>query len=161
MRDNVIDADAQTLGEHIRRETDQYEHDQSAEKRQTAQLIRTAESNGVPIPSFILDPDRQLQGVRKEAEFWQEQRALDDSCQGEEAPKIYVLHPSPVTEPTPRAYWSLWAKVEKAKPGLNRHALTQKAIGCHATPQSMTPDQLKKMIDVFAAILRDAQVSAP
>jgi hypothetical protein len=75
-------------------------------------------------------------------------------------PKTYVLHPSPGAKATSSIYWALWGKVEKIKPGISRHALTQKTLGSHPKPQEMTPAQLAKMIEVFSAIIRDAKAPA-
>jgi len=50
--------------------------------------------------------------------------------------------------------------VEKVRPGLSRHALTEKALGCHPKPHNMTPAQLVKMTDVFTAIIRDSKQAA-
>jgi hypothetical protein len=73
--------------------------------------------------------------------------------------KTYVLQ-GPVAAPTTGQYWALWKKLEQIKPGLSRHALTQKALGLHPKVNDMTPAQLGKMIDVFGAIIRDAKEPA-
>jgi hypothetical protein len=76
-------------------------------------------------------------------------------------PKTYILQPAPGAKATAAVYWALWGKVDKIKPGISRHALTQKALGCHPKPQDMAPAQLAKMIEVFSAIIRDAKAPAP
>jgi hypothetical protein len=73
--------------------------------------------------------------------------------------KTYILDSAPAVLPTPGKYWALWQRVEQCQPGLNRHALTQKAIGDHPKPQDMTGAELQKMIDVFSAILRQSAQS--
>jgi hypothetical protein len=81
-----------------------------------------------------------------------------------EGQKTYILDASSAAgaaASTPAKYWALWKQVERCKPGLSRHALTQKAIGHHPKPQDMTSAELQKMIDVFTAILRDAKQPAP
>ncbi|HEX3720643.1 MAG TPA: hypothetical protein VH595_22055 [Verrucomicrobiae bacterium] len=132
---------------------------------------RVAADAGIQLPAIIENPRRVMQGIELRAEFDREQaesRAtdsgaapdLDSNGERPQPKKVYVLNPSPASQPSPALYWALWLKIEKANPGINRHSLTQKAIGCHPKPQEMTPDQLAKMIKVFTAILRDANTAA-
>jgi len=167
-RDDIIDSDAKALGEHIRRETKQYEHEQSAEKRQFARLTRGAQASGFRLPDNVLNPDRVLEGIQ----LWNQSAAEieNQAASGNDhvpAPSIAdaIKAGEAVSgrpRPTPGVYWRLWSKVEKTgcNPNL-RHDLTQKHLGCHPNINEMSEAQLAKMIDVFSAILRDTQAAIP
>jgi hypothetical protein len=143
VRDNAVDAETKELGRfHIAEQARFYREKAAATDARQTQLSRGME----------LLRETSPRGTGAE---------LSAAPQPAQAQKVYILDPSPASspsaKPTPALYWALWAKAEKIKPGLSRHALTQKAIGCHPKPHEMTPAQLQKMIDVWAAIIRDAQ----
>jgi len=138
--------------------------------------IQTAAADaGVRINHPVRNPDRVMRGIELEqaarARIEAKERAASQedisspglqtqSTPGASGPKTYILKTAPATFTTVKIYFSLWAQVKKIKPGFTektRHALTQKAIGCHPKPQEMTAEQLTKMISVFSAIIRDSQ----
>jgi len=164
--DSVSEADA-ALGRFHNAETEQFQRDSAATTRKLRKLQIALAGRPLLGDPNIRNPERRLQGYEMEDAFWTEQAestaqdipapAADSSQAGQ---KIYTLHapaaPTPAG-PSVGQYWRLWAKVEQIKPGISRHALTQKAIGCHPMPKDMTPAQLAKMCAVFSAVLRDSQ----
>lgn len=79
----------------------------------------------------------------------------DDTAHSAPA-KTYTLKlPSApaVTEKDRAIYWSLWRRVQKARPALDRHALTRRTLGCNKSHQDFTPAEHAKMIAAFLAIL--------
>jgi hypothetical protein len=96
---------------------------------------------------------------RRAEEFSADQIPAPVSNGGQSVKKNYILNSPPSAAPSIKAYFALWARVEKATkcdPNF-RHALTQKHLGGHPRPRDMTPEQLAKMMAVFSAILRDAK----
>ncbi|HEX3988393.1 MAG TPA: hypothetical protein VHZ30_03110 [Verrucomicrobiae bacterium] len=132
VRDNSVDEESKSLGRFHNDQVQRFQQDQAAatdsRRRRVARGLELLAQTGPEI-----------------------------STDAPASPKVYILDPSPGAKPSASLYWALWAKVEKIKPGVGRHALTQKIIGCHPKPQEMTPDQLSKMIGVFSAIIRDAK----
>ena len=175
-RDTDASPETAALGVFHNAETARFKTEQAAETR-TLRKIQLA-SPGRPVPQNIRNPARVLRGIELENDWRTEQVAAESdaaeipSSRPSEAKadapvsadagagKTYTLDAAPGPDTTAAQYWSLWAQVEKVSPGLNRHALTQKAIGCHPMPRDMTAAQLNKMLDVFAAILRDAKTAA-
>jgi hypothetical protein len=165
--DSVGEADA-ALGRFHNAETETFRQECAATTR-TLRKIQTATAvRSLPVNLNIRNPGRVLHGIEMEDSWRAEQTEADIAAQEVPAPsdaatqpghKTYILD-APAAAPSAALFWSLWAQVEKAKPSLNRHALTQKAIGGHPMPAQMTPAQLRKMIDVFSAILRDSKKSA-
>ncbi|HEV7927142.1 MAG TPA: hypothetical protein VGR14_17440 [Verrucomicrobiae bacterium] len=159
-------SDIARFGEFHNAETARFKTEQAAETR-TLRKIQLA-SPGRPIPADIRNPSRVLAGIEMENDWRKEQEAaVIESCEipapvdsdGSRC-KSYTLDAAPGPVPSVALYWRLWAQVEKAKPGLDLHALTQKSIHCHPLPREMTPEQLSKMIDTFSAILRDSKKAA-
>ena len=64
--DNVIDDDARALGAHIRHETEQFEAEQSEEKRALARLARSADAAGIPLRSNVRNPERVREAIEQE-----------------------------------------------------------------------------------------------
>lgn len=162
VRDDVIDADAQALGSHIRRETEQFEEEKSEHDRLLRRLDNAAAESGIALGANIRHPERALRGIallnESAAEIAREQTG---GASGSEKPgKVYLLRDSPADKPTVKQYFSLWAQIEKINPGLDRHAITRRMLrtpqGPNPAPHQMTPEQLAKIIDVFKAVLRDA-----
>jgi hypothetical protein len=168
VRDNCIDEDTKELGRFHNTEVERFQQEKTATTRALGKIQRKAAASGVGINHPIRNPDRVLSGLELEqdarARIAAKEAAANNSAPSApgETPgkKTYYLNPSASAAPSPKLYWILWAKVEKAKPGLNRHALTQRAIGCHPNVNQMKPDQLQKMIGVFSAILRDSKQPA-
>lgn len=52
-------------------------------------------------------------------------------------------------------FWRTWRAVENAKPGMNRFAITHKALGAGVPVKEMSAEQLARCIEVFSAIKRD------
>ena len=75
--------------------------------------------------------------------------------------RTYTLKPSAAPEQSAAQrtaiYWRLWNELEKAKPGLDRFALTRRAIGRVCKPGEMTAEEFAQVLRVFSAIARDAQ----
>jgi hypothetical protein len=107
----------------------------------------------VSIPSTAVDPAAPF--VMPEPEIPQPKPALESDSQN--GKKTYVLNSPPQQKPTLGEYWKLWKVVETTRPGINRHALTSKALGCHPKVTEMSEAQLAKMISVFSAIVRDSK----
>ncbi len=131
VRDDILDENAQALGGHIARQSEQFEAAQSERDRQLRRLDTAAAESGVGLPAHIRNPERALRGLellnQSAAEIAQEQNGGADLVPPPTG-KTYVLHDVPAARPTAGQYWTLWAKVEKIKPGLSRHTLTQKAL---------------------------------
>jgi hypothetical protein len=74
--------------------------------------------------------------------------------------KVYHLKRTPgaTPKPTTGAYWALAKKLEAA--GVNRHALTAKALGRVKPVKDMDEDELGRVIEVFSAVLRDRKEAA-
>jgi hypothetical protein len=133
---------------------------------------RFAADAGIQLPDTIGNPRQVREGIELRAQWEKEQAgsragygtgaapALENSETPALGKKVYILNAPSQPKHTPQLYFTLWAKIEKTSPGLNRHALTQKHLGCHPKPNEMTPDQLAKMIDVFNAILRESSAAA-
>jgi hypothetical protein len=136
VRDNAVDDQSKELGRFHNGEVQRFQQDQGA----ATDSRRRRVARGLELLS---------------------QTAPEISMDAPASKKVYILDPSPASKPSPSIYWALWSKVEKTNPGMSRHALTQKALGCHPKPQEMTPDQLSKMIEVFSAIIRDAKAAIP
>ncbi len=154
------------LGEFHNAETARFKQEQAAETR-TLRKIQLA-SPGRPIPANIRNPGRVLEAVESENAWRAQQDAAAFDAAEIPAPvngdasrgKSYTLDAAPGPVPTVADYWRLWAQIKQARPGTEenfRHALTQKTIGCHETPQNQTPEQLAKMVKVLSAVLRDSQ----
>jgi hypothetical protein len=54
-------------------------------------------------------------------------------------------------------YFGAWNKVQLVNPKLDRFAITRRILGAVPKPVDMTPEQFQKMLEVFAAIVRDAK----
>jgi len=163
--DSVSEADA-ALGRFYNAETEQFKQESAATTRTLRKIQIAAAGHSLPVGANIRNAGRVLQGIKIEQAWRAEQAgagAQDISApSGAGAPpsqKSYTLH-TPAPPPTVQDYWRLWVRIEKIKPGLSRHALTQKAIGSHPKPQEMTPAQLAKMCDLFTAIIRDSKKAA-
>jgi hypothetical protein len=65
-RDDVLDEDAMALGNHIRRQTGQFQEDKAAHSRLENKAIRAAEEAGLPVPLKITRPADFLEGVEME-----------------------------------------------------------------------------------------------
>jgi hypothetical protein len=154
--DNLLDPEDRILGAHIRQQTEQYQVEESADKRTRARLFRTAEAAGIDVPSNPQNPARVLAAVEKSIA-----RQKDGAgASGDTADKLFVLDDVPPPVATVAVFWHRWAQIKKAKPGTPetlRHALTRKTIGSNPLPREMTPDQLQKMVNLFDAILREAR----
>jgi hypothetical protein len=50
--------------------------------------------------------------------------------------------------------WQKWKEAQSAQPGINRHAITQKALGSNVPVNEMDAKQLGRCIEVFSAITR-------
>jgi len=78
--------------------------------------------------------------------------------------KTYILDAQPASGGPAKVsvgrYWGLWGRVHSLRPEIDRHALTERALGTHPKPQDMTPVQLGKMTDAFLAILREAKTAS-
>ena len=87
----------------------------------------------------------------------------DESDESVESPKLagkpYVLTAPPATSlPALHAqFWGLWNRVEKLTPGLNRHAITHKALGYVRPVKEMSAEEIGRVMQVLSAIARDAQ----
>ncbi len=162
VRDNVIDAETQSLGAHIRRQTEQFETEKSEHERQLRMLDTVAEQSGVSLPALIRHPERARRGIELLNESAAEIASEHDGATY--ASKTYLLTESPQAKPSSTEFWKLWAQIEQVKPGLDRHAITRKTLqtpaGPNPSPNQMTAEQLSKMLDVFRAILRDASTPA-
>jgi hypothetical protein len=159
-RDAAVTENASELGQFHNAETERFQQEKTATNRTLGKIQRRAATGGMAIRGNIRNPDRVLQGIEME-DAWREEQS-DAQLETAEIPapvsyakKTYTLHTSQAPVGV-GVYWSLWAQVEKISPGLSRHAITQKAIGCHPMPTGMTPEQLAKMISVFSAMLREA-----
>jgi hypothetical protein len=170
VNDDLLDDDARALGAHIRQATEDHRAEQAATTRKISRAIRAAEEIGLTPPDSIRHPDRFARGI----ELWKESQVESTAefmaapCRTTQPEKSYVLDQAPDqrgAKPSANLYWALWAKVEKAKPGLSRHAITRNALalagGPNPSPKDMTEAQLAKMIEVFSAILRDAKQPCP
>jgi hypothetical protein len=164
-RDDILDENEMSLGRHIRQGTARFEAEKLEHSRQLRRLDTAAEEAGISLPENVRNPERVRQGIA----LWNESNAEialeKDGAAPPKTVKNYFLHgAAPTAKPTNGLYWALWAKVEKAKPGLNRHGLTRKTLGAagsiNPNVKDMTEAQLAKMIEVFSAILRDAAVPA-
>jgi hypothetical protein len=71
--------------------------------------------------------------------------------------KTYVLNSESTPPPTIGQYWAVWNALEKARPGINRFAITRKAIGHVPAVTKMSNEELAKVIRVFTSILRDSK----
>jgi hypothetical protein len=169
-RDNIAAPETAELGRFHNEATEQFKQEQMATMR-TLRKIQLA-APGRPLPENIRNPDRVLQGIEIEEQARariaakQEAGAVADEVPapsfegGNGDKKTYVIKSNSAAAPSVGQYWALWGQVEKVRPGLSRHALTEKALGCHPKPHNMTPAQLVKMTDVFTAIIRDSKQAA-
>lgn len=75
-------------------------------------------------------------------------------------PRKYVLQSAAAEATTPKQrnaiYWQIWHQVDALGKGLNRFALTHKAIGRTTSIAQMSEPEFAKVISVFKAILRDS-----
>ncbi|HZM06322.1 MAG TPA: hypothetical protein VFC44_25255, partial [Candidatus Saccharimonadales bacterium] len=160
VRDTSATEETKELGRFHNAETEKYQIEQTATNRTLRKIQTAAAAAGIAVPAHIRHPDIFLQGVEGEIAIRREMER-EASSAGEDAngKKEYILtEPPAAAQPTPKLYFSLWAQIEKQKPGATqalRHALTQKTLGGHPKVHQMTPEQLGKMIRVFSAILRD------
>ena len=91
------------------------------------------------------------------------QRAERDASEAPEGDtselKQYVIQTAPLAL-TPAQknaiYFQLWGEVEKAKPGVNRPALTQKTLGFVKPIGALSEDEFARVMHVLKAIARDA-----
>jgi hypothetical protein len=160
-RDHVLDSDAQALGSHIHRASAQFDSEQKEHSRLEARARRDAEELGINLPERLRRPEEKITG----AQLWREcgEEIAREEMEGASLPapaKTYLLD-TPAQPPSPAAYWSLSGKLEKTL-GLSawstlRHQLTAKHLGGHPRVNDMTGPQLAKMLDVFAALLRQHQ----
>ncbi len=165
-RDTAASPATAELGEFHNLETARFQHEQAADARTLRKIQIAAAGRALPVSGNIRNPGRVLSGIEMENAWRKEQTAAEiepteipapDSADADSGAKTYFLKTAPSQAPTVGQYWSLWAQVEKASPGISRHALTQKALGCRPMPKDMTPAQLAKMLSVFSAVLRDSQ----
>jgi hypothetical protein len=160
-RDTASTGAAAALGEFHNEATASHRAEQAAETRTRRKLQAAAAGRVLP---GHLPPSRLLAACELENTYRQDHAAIpapEPAARPGHAPgrKNYVLKVAP-DAPTTAQYWSLWAQVEKADAGANRHALTQKILGSHPQANQMSPADLSKMISCFAAILRDANQAA-
>jgi len=160
-RDNSVSEETKELGRFHNAATEDFKAEQTATNRTLRQIQLAAATRGITVPDNIRNPDMFIAGMELEQEGKAESAGrVETSDASLDRKKDYVLTGPPAAAPSVSQYWILWARLEKLKPGANqnrlRHALTQKALGCHPQPGQMTPEQLRKMIDVFSAMIRDS-----
>lgn len=161
-RDGAGDQATSALGEHILQETARHRAAKAETGSQLRRLDAAAAEAGFALPADIRNPQSAQRGI----ELWQQAAGMaapdnglsQDDLGSPNSTKTYILDSS--AAPSTSLYWSLWNQLQRARTGLDRHALTRKTLalsgGVNPTPNQMTPAQLGKMIDVFKAILREA-----
>jgi len=72
--------------------------------------------------------------------------------------RTYTLNESPwAMGPREKAaYWQSWSRVAKARPDLDRHAITRRVLGCNVRHADLSRPQWAKLLRAFAAIVREA-----
>jgi hypothetical protein len=162
-RDDAVSEEIKNFGRFHDEEHKRFKEDQSAHKRKYARAIRAAEDAGIQLPENPRHLDSFIEGAKLLT-----QRPASMDCESSEVPAPEISFSAPESPapaqpfgPRPSAglYWNLWNKVAKVCPEINRHALTQKALGSHPPVNQMSPEQLAKMIDVFSAVLREASAT--
>ena len=67
--------------------------------------------------------------------------------------KTYAIAEAPaLTKKEIGIYWAAWNRVEKACPGVDRHALTRCIIGSNKAHQELTREEWRKLISAFTQI---------
>ncbi|HEY3856366.1 MAG TPA: hypothetical protein VGO67_18430 [Verrucomicrobiae bacterium] len=133
-RDDDISQEVKELGRFHNSETEQFKQEQAATNRTIGKIQQASAATGIPVPRNLRHPERVLEGVQEEVEFWREE-GRSQPTETTVKPKTYVLKSDAAPKPSVKLFWTRWAILEKAKPRLNRHALTQKTIGCHPMPK--------------------------
>lgn len=173
-RDADHDAATKELGRFHNAEVEQHTQQKTERTRKLSKIQKASAALGAPVRANIRNPDRVLQGIELEQQMRARlaERETESGSDGNEGPslvvtaakkKVYVLNTPPAlalsVEQLRRAYWSLAKKVEAL--GVSRHALTQKTFGGHPKVNSMTADQLSKIVSVFSAVIREAKEQQP
>lgn len=57
-------------------------------------------------------------------------------------------------------YWKCWQRVATARPDLDRHAITRRVLGYIRSHKDLTRAEWAKLLQAFAAIVRDAKSAA-
>lgn len=58
-------------------------------------------------------------------------------------------------------YWGAWSRVAKARPDLDRHAVTRRVLGYPRKHTELTRAEWAQLLTAFAAIVREAKTAAP
>jgi hypothetical protein len=160
-RTNVIDPDTIELGMEMAARKSEVRKDQHLETK--ARKVYT--DLGAVAPANV---HRRSETIEAATELAKMLRDSDESP-SEVSPSFNSLSVNPITgkkeyalktAPPPVTtgqFWALWKKAETIKPGINRHALTQKALGYHPKVNEMSQAELAKMVSVFSAIIRDSK----
>ncbi|EDY16713.1 hypothetical protein CfE428DRAFT_5826 [Chthoniobacter flavus Ellin428] len=84
-----------------------------------------------------------------------------DSAQAAPARRSYTLHTAEaagaLSDRDRAIYWSAWQRVAKARPDLDRHAVTARVLGRAVPHKQLSRPQWAQLLSAFAAIVRDAK----
>jgi hypothetical protein len=152
-RDNLLDPEQTALGARISAETARFNHALDTHDRAAGRAVAAAREMGMALDAqSIRNPENVLDGIEM-------LKSLPES----------PPPPAPRNEPILTAvdYWRAWNQLQaalKASDGL-RHQLTRKHLsrseqGHNPHVSTYSQEELRKMISVFKAVLRDGKALA-
>lgn len=163
-----VDESTVALGEQIEVGADEVKAQKQTLQRNIRAIATRSRQLGMQIPLHHRN-GKSVDRVAVGADLIAESRRLREteengvaveSAISAESPKTYVLDaPSKSLSQKQRSaiYWRTWNAAEKAKPGINRFAITHRVLGAVVKIQDMTDEQFIKVIHVFESIAKNKQ----
>jgi hypothetical protein len=152
-RPNLLDGDTAERGREINR----VQTDFAAEQKHVSSARRYARKIGIRISDEAAARPESTDELRRLNTFLSEE---DEAPTPTTPGKTYVLDTSPAVANLPQLrtqLFAVWNQVQTLKPGLNRHAITCKALGYNKSVPDMTREEIARCMEVFSSILRDAK----